>query len=80
MMTIYSQHGPARKCIITPRGEYLSLEPVRCREHGAGPWCRKMGKGEHLPIRPVLEAVLEEVNRQLPRFPQGHRLAGPRAR
>jgi hypothetical protein len=74
-MTIYSQHGPARKCIITPRGEYLSLEPVRCREHGAGPWCRKMGKGEHLPIRPVLEAVLEEVNRQLPRFPQGHRLA-----
>ena len=79
MMTIYSQHGPARKCIITPRGEYLSLEPVRCRERGASPWCRKMGKGEHLPIRPVLEAVLEEVNRQLPRFPQSHRLAGPRA-
>ena len=74
-MTIYSQNGPARKCIITPREEYLSLEPVRCREHGAGPWCQKMGKGEHLPIRPVLEAVLEEVNRQLPRFPQGHRLA-----
>ena len=74
-MTIYSQNGPARKCIITPREEYLSLEPVRCRKHGAGPWCQKMGKGEHLPIRPVLEAVLEEVNRQLPRFPQGHRLA-----
>ena len=73
--TIHSQHGPAGKCIITPRGEYLSLEPVRCRDHGAGPWCRKMGKGEHLPIRPVLEAVLEEVNRQLPRFPQGQRLA-----
>ena len=30
-----------------------------------------MGKGEHLPIRPILEAILEEVNRQLPRFPQG---------
>ena len=73
--TIHSQHGPAGKYIITPRGEYLSLEPVRCREHGAGPWCRKMGKGEHLPIRPVLEAVLEEVNSHLPRFPQGHRLA-----
>ena len=58
-ITICNQHGPTRKCIITPRGEHLSLEPVRCREHGAGPWCREMGKGEHLPIRPVLEAVLK---------------------
>ena len=74
-ITICNQHGPIRKCIITPRGEHLSLEPVRCREHGAGPWCREMGKGEHLPIRPILEAILEEVNRQLPRFPHGHRLA-----
>ena len=74
-ITSCNQHGPTRKCIITPRGEHLSMEPVRCREHGAGPWCRKMGKGEHLPIRPVLEAVLEEVNRQLPRFPKGQQLA-----
>ncbi len=42
--TIHSQHGPAVKCIITPRREYLSLEPVRCREHGAGPGAGKWAR------------------------------------
>ena len=74
-ITTCGQHGDERKCIITPRGEHLSLDPVRCRQHGEGPWCRELGQGEHQPVRPVLQAVLEEVNRRIPRYPRGQQLA-----
>ena len=46
-----------------------ATEPVmvRCRQHGQGPWCHDMGHQGHVPIRPVLEAIREEVQRRMPR-------------
>ena len=69
-----NQHGSTRKCVITESGEHLSLDPVPCRKHGEGPWCREIGEGRHEPVRPLLQSILEEVNRRIPRYPRGQRL------
>ena len=42
-------------------------EPVRCQQHGNGPWCHDMGEHGHIPIRPIITAIREEVERRIPR-------------
>ena len=73
-ITICNQHGPIRKCIITPRGEHLSLEPVRCREHGAGPGAGKWARGAS-PHTTNPGSHLGRGEPPAARFPHGHRLA-----